>query len=336
MKTNQSNKTVAVSIVTWNSAEEIGECLDSLKDLPPNWQVWVVDNDSSDKTVEIIKRDFPEVNLVVNPENIGFAAANNQVIVTTKTDYVLLLNPDTISETAELEKLLEIAKKILKSELLAENFTMETAILKSFANIFRIRGEILSMQLGCIGFFRRNGGSDKLLGEFFDYESEGKVQWFVGAFMLAKREAIEKAGLVPEDYFMFAEAMHWCYLMWQNGYQVWYTNRVKIIHKMNRSAGQLPQAWRVEKSTLCKYVFCYGEFGWLKTKFIELTDFMSYTLGIWRLMFRKPEPLESKSWKMSRKVIWQALKMGKKETAKKQLEKFTPIIVSFMTTVCSL
>jgi hypothetical protein len=105
---------------------------------------------------------------------------------------------------------------------------------------------------------------------------------------------------------------------------------------MNRSARQLPQMWRVEKSTLCKYVFCYGEFGWLKTKFIEATDFISYTLGIWRLMFRKPEPVESKTWKMNRRVIWQALKMKPSETAQKQLEKFASILIGFVTTLTAI
>ena len=106
MEVVHSEKTVAVSIVTWNSAEEISDCLDSLKTLPSTWQVWVVDNNSSDNTVEIIKNDFPNVQLIANKENVGFAAANNQVIKSTKTDYVLLLNPDTISEPSELVRLL--------------------------------------------------------------------------------------------------------------------------------------------------------------------------------------------------------------------------------------
>jgi hypothetical protein len=336
MSSKKAKKTVAVSIVTWNSAGEIAECLDSLKDLPPNWEIWVVDNQSSDETVEIIRRDFPQVNLIVNAENVGFAVGNNQIIRQTKTDYVLLLNPDTVSEAKELEKLLEIAESNSKIGIVGGQLHDGNGNIQVICEHFPYPWRNFINGMGLYRLFSAEWRRDNLHGEFFDYQREAKVQWIVGAYLLARREAIEKAGLIPEDYFMFAEAMHWCYLMWQNGFEVWFTPESKIIHKMNRSARQLPQMWRVEKSTLCKYVFCYGEFGWLKTKFVEATDFMSYTLGIWRLMFRKPEPVESKTWKMNRRVIWQALKMGSEETAKKQIEKFALLVLSFLSTVGSL
>src|SRR5262245_35083641 len=79
-KAVMTTPTVAVSIVTWNSAGEIRDCLRSLADLPENWQVWVVDNNSADETVELIGNEFPFVNLIANPDNRGFAEANNQVI----------------------------------------------------------------------------------------------------------------------------------------------------------------------------------------------------------------------------------------------------------------
>ena len=126
MQSNSPKKKAAVSIVTWNSAGEISECLGSLKNLPSNWEIWVVDNQSSDNTVEIIKSDFPDVNLIVNEDNVGFAAANNQVIKQTGTDYVLLLNPDTIAEVGELEKLLEIAEGNSKIGIIGGKLQDET------------------------------------------------------------------------------------------------------------------------------------------------------------------------------------------------------------------
>jgi GT2 family glycosyltransferase len=336
MPSYNTTKTVAVSIVTWNSAGEISECLSSLKDLPSNWEIWVIDNQSTDNTPEIVKSEFPHVNLIINDDNVGFAAANNQVILQTKTDYVLLLNPDTISEVAELEKLFAIAEQNDKIGIIGGKLEDEAGNVQVICEHFPYPWLNFVNGMGLYRFFSKNWRRDNLHGEFFDYESEGNVQWIVGAYLLVRREAIEKAGLIPEDYFMFAEAMHWCFLMWQNGFEVWYTSQSKIIHKMNRSARQLPSMWRIEKSTLCKYVFCYGEFGWLKTKFIEATDFMSYTFGIWRLMFRKPEPLDSETWKKNRQVVWQALKMGRELTSKKQLEKFTSLILGFMTYLWTL
>lgn len=336
MEVVHSEKTVSVSIVTWNSAEEISECLDSLKNLPSNWQVWVVDNNSSDNTVEIIKSDFPNIKLIANKENVGFAAANNQVIKATKTDYVLLLNPDTISEPTELLRLLEKIEDNPKIGVIGSKLHDGNGNVQVICEHFPYPGLNFINGMGLYRLFSKEWCSKNLLGEFFDYESESQVQWFVGACMLARREAIEKAGLVPEEYFMFAEAMHWCYLMWQNGYEVWYTGDVEIIHKKNRSAGKLPSIWRVEKSTLCKYVFCYGQFGWLKTKFIVFTDILSCTLGIWRLMFRKPEPMESKSWKLSREIMWKALRMGREKTTLKQQEMIFSAILSFISAISVL
>ncbi|MBX7172012.1 MAG: glycosyltransferase family 2 protein [Pyrinomonadaceae bacterium] len=336
MELVNSEKTVAIAIVTWNSSEEIEDCLRSLQGLPKNWQVWVVDNNSADNTVEIVQKDFPNVNLIINKDNVGFAAANNQVIRATKTDYVLLLNPDTISEPTELIRLLEKIEANPKIGVIGCKLHDGNGNTQVICEHFPYWGLNFINGLGLYRFFSAEWKSKNLLGEFFDYESESQVQWFVGACMLARREAIEKVGPVPEDYFMFAEAMHWCYLMWQNDFEVWYTGDVQIIHKKNRSAGKLPQNWRVEKSTLCKYVFCYGQFGWLKTKFIVLTDILSNSLGIWRLMFRNPEPLESKSWKMSREIMWKALTMGQKETASRQQEMIFSVILSFISAISFL
>ena len=333
MKTTYSNsidKTIAISVVTWNSAGEIADCLNSFKDLPENWQVWVVDNNSSDNTVEIIKENFPNVNLIANSDNVGFAAGNNQVIKATQTDYVLLLNPDTVSQPEELFKLLAIIEENPRIGVIGAKLQDEEGNVQVICEHFPYPWRNFINAMGLYRFFSPEWRRDNLLGDFFDYESETAVEWFVGACMLVRRDAIEEAGVIPEDYFMFAEAMHWCYEIWKTKYEVWYTGKAKVIHKMNRSARQLPKEWRVEKSTLCKYVFCYSQFGWMKTKFIEVTDFMSCNLGIWRLMFVKPEPYESQYWKVSRKIIWRALKMGQKATAAKQLEKFImPLLFRF-------
>ena len=313
-------KKIAVSIVTWNSEGEIRECLEAVTKLAPNWEVWVVDNNSSDKTVEIIRNEFPGVTLIANVDNRGFAAANNQVIDATTTDYVLLLNPDTVADADELEKVLALIEADPKIGAIGPQLHDGHGQIQVICDYFPYPSLNFIEAMGLYRFFSVDWKAQNLLGTFFDHKSDRRVEWFVGACMLVRREAINRAGNIPEDYFMFAEAMHWCYLMWKNGFEVVYTAQASIVHKKNRSARQLPPLWRIEKSTLCKYVFCYSQFGWFKTKFIELTDFTSYTLGIWRLMFVKPEPDESKYWKLGRSVIWDAIKMNAEETSKKQLK----------------
>ena len=313
-----SHKTVAISIVTWNSSGEIRDCIKSLENLPETWEIWVVDNNSSDGTASIVENDFPNVKLISNKENVGFAAANNQIIEKTQTDYVLLLNPDTVSKTEELLNLLERIEQNAKIGAIGAQLFDVKGNIQIICEHFPYPGINFIQGLGLYRLFSEEWRQEKILGEFFDHQTEREVEWFIGACMLVRREAINKAGPIPEDYFMFAEAMHWCFLMRQHGFEIWFTPKAKILHKQNQSAKQLPPMWRVEKSTLCKYVFCYGQFGWFKTKFIVLTDFFSYTFGIWRLMFRDPEPEVSKAWKMNRKVVWEAIWMSAEETGKRQ------------------
>lgn len=89
---------LSVIVVNWNTGTLVGHCLDSLfsQDLPAAFEVIVVDNASSDCSVEMVRQRFPQVRLMVNQENLGFTRANNRAIERTSGEYVLLLNPDTI------------------------------------------------------------------------------------------------------------------------------------------------------------------------------------------------------------------------------------------------
>ena len=100
----------------------------------------------------------------------------------------------------------------------------------------------------------------------------------------------------------------------------WFTAKARVLHKKNRSARQLPPDWRIEKSVLCKYVFCYSQFGWLKTKFIEITDLLSYNFSMWRLMFDKTNDTSVKYWRVCRQIIWSALWIGAEKTGQRQLK----------------
>ena len=312
---------IAVSIVTWNSAGEIRDCLNSLKDLPQNWEIWVADNASSDETAQIIKKEFPNVTLIANADNLGFAKANNQIIARAATDYVLLLNPDTETTAEELQKSLTILENNPQIGLLGVRLVDEDGNLQISCYHFPTAWLNFVDNLGLYRFFSARWRSEKLLGNFFAHDETRSVDWVMGAFMFVRRAVIEKAGVVPEDYFMFAEDMDWCYLIRQNGYDIGFAPAVSVTHKLNRSAGQLPSIWRVRKTMFSKYLFCYNRFGWLKTRFIQLTDLLGLTIGIWRLAFRKPEPTESKEWKIRRQTVFEALKFDRQQTRRVLEEK---------------
>lgn len=311
MSVQKSPKSCAIAIVTWNSAKEIAECLAPLEALPENWQVWVADNASTDETVKIIEEQFPFVKLIANRENLGFAEACNQIAFGTATDFVLFLNPDSIAAPDALEKSLdEITANpeigILGVKIIKENGDLQRTCFR-YPTLFNSFIEKL-------GFYRFLSAAQKrefLLGDYFDHLSSRETDWLVGAFMLSSRAAIEKVGGIPEDYFLFAEDLDFCYRVRQAGYKIWFSAGTQIVHKGNQSAGQLPSEWRVERTVLSKYAFCFIHFGWLRTWLIQLIDLTGYYLDSAIVRLRKSDPKFLIEAKIYRKFIKKALKMNR-------------------------
>lgn len=313
---NQSNKakpTVAIAIVTWNSAGEIGKCLEPLQKLSENWEVWVADNDSKDETVEIIRREFPRVNLIANRENLGFAEGCNQIINRTKTDFVLLLNPDAIAQADTLEAMLEEFAPQKEVGAWAVKIQNEDGSLQKNCYPFPTLKKNTIDSLGLYRFFGAKWREDNLYSDFFDHEAEKHVDWLLGAFVLVRREVLDIIKGVPEDYFLFAEDLDLCWQIQKAGYKIAYSPKFTVVHASNKSAGQLPSEWRVERTILSKYAFCYKNFGALQTKLIQLVDFIGTNVGIMLLSVKQPKAEQIKIWKMDRKFIWKGLKLSRKD-----------------------
>lgn len=313
--------TAAVSIVTWNSAAEIGDCLRPLEDLPQNWEVWVVDNNSADNTAEIVREEFPFVKLIANADNRGFAEANNQVINQTETDYVLVLNPDTEAEAENLEKSLEIIEQNPQIGLLGVKLRNDDESLQTTCFHFPTLWKNFVDSIGLHRFYSAEKNVEMFAGDLFDHSRAREVDWIKGAFMLARREAIEKAGAIPEDYFLFAEDLDWCWQIKQSGYEIWFSPEVSIKHKSNKSAGQLPSRWRVEKTTLSKYLFCFKNFGWLETRLIQITDFTGLNYKILRGSLKKTQSNDLQEWKASRKEVRKSIFMSRRKIETKLNER---------------
>jgi len=313
--------TIAVSIVTWNSSSEIAECLRSLEKLPANWQVWVVDNNSADNTIDLVRDEFPFVKLVANPDNKGFAEANNQVIDQTATDYVLLLNPDTRSSTEALEKALEIIEADPKIGLLGVRLCNDDGSLQTTCFHFPTVWKNAVDSIGLEKLLSKKRTEELFAGEYFAHDRARRVDWVKGAFMLVRREAIRKAGALPEDYFMFAEDLDFCWQVSRAGFEIWFSPAASIEHKSNKSAGQLPSNWRVERTTLSKYLFCFKNFGALKARLIQLTDLFGINYKILRRSFRESNSKDVQEWKMFRREIFRSLFLSRKQIKAKLKER---------------
>jgi GT2 family glycosyltransferase len=302
--------TVAVVIVTWNSEKDIADCLKPLLDLPDNWEVWVSDNDSKDHTVALVQTEFPRVKVLENKENLGFAKGCNRAIEQTKADYVLLLNPDTVGDVETFVGVLELAEKepklgALSIKIFNENGEQLTSCFP-FPSLFKNAVD----NLGLYRLFTRKWLENNLFDNFFDHQSVKRIDWTAGCFILLPRGVVTEIGNLPEDYFVFGEDIDLCYKIWQAGYEVIFYPDFGIVHKGSQSVSQLPSNWRIERTTISKYAFCFKYYGALKGRLIQFSDYFGFLGGAWWLAIRKPDSPLREEWKMYRKVVGKSLKMS--------------------------
>ncbi len=230
-----------VAIVSYESRDLLHACLDSLRRHPPSsgrMVVHVVDNHSGDDTAQMVREEFPEVDLHVLDRNSGFAAANNVVLERSRAPFVLLLNPDTEASGGALDHLLGLMRSNARigmagCRLVRPDGSFDHAAKRSFPT-----PTIALAYFTRIG--RRPGASSRLaqyrapqLGE----REAGPVDAVNGAFMLVRREALEDVGLLDEDYWLYMEDLDWCYRFHQRGWTVWYDGRVSFVHVKAGSSG---------------------------------------------------------------------------------------------------
>lgn len=234
---------VSIIIVNYNTRQLTIEAIQSVYQSVTeySYEVIVVDNASSDDSVEKIKKHFPEITLIENKENTGFAKANNQAIRASASDYVLLLNSDTVVKPDTLAVMLDFMEQHEKvgasgCKVVLPDGSLDKACRRGFptpaASFYYISG-----------LARRFPGSAKYnayhMGHL-DPDQAYPIDCLVGAFMLVRRQAIEEVGLLDETFFMYGEDIDWCYRIKQAGWENYYYPRTSITHYKGASSRKKP------------------------------------------------------------------------------------------------
>ena len=219
---------LSIIIVNYNTKELLRRCL---KSLPDEWGVViVVDNSSTDESVEMIKKEFPSVRLILNSQNLGFARAVNQALRQAIGEAVLLLNSDTIVKKGALEKLIEFEKKVRPAIIGAKMLNPDGTVQGSCFYLPTISRAIKEYWFGKSGYFSK-------------YAPEGKepmeVEAVSGGAMLISKGVIEKIGLFDERYFMYFEDLDYCRKARKVGYNIYYLPTVEIVHEHGASGKNL-------------------------------------------------------------------------------------------------
>jgi GT2 family glycosyltransferase len=235
---------VSVIIVNWNTKDILRDCLESVYEQAGDvdYEVIVVDNASTDGSVEMVRSDFEQVVLIENAENRGFAAANNQGMAVAKGRYVLLLNSDTVVLDGAIAKTVSFADVHPRAGVTGCRVLNPDRTLQPTCFMFP---SILNMFLSSTYLYKlfpknRFFGRERMT--WWDRSDVRQVEVVTGCFMLVRREAIDQVGVMDERFFMYAEETDWCYRFRKNGWDVMFTPAGQIIHLGGQSAAKKPVA----------------------------------------------------------------------------------------------
>jgi GT2 family glycosyltransferase len=204
-------------------------------------EVFVVDNGSTDGSGAAVRDRFPEVGLIENPMNLGFAKANNQAMSRAAAKYLLLLNPDTQVKEEAIKRLISFMEAhsevgIAGGQLLNSDGSKQNSI----ANFPSLATELLNKNLLRWLFPNRFPGKER------NYSEPIEVDSVIGAGMMVRRETTEQVGLLDEEYFLFLEETDWCYRIKKGGWKIYYVPQAEIYHFQGRSAEREKKRARVE------------------------------------------------------------------------------------------
>lgn len=239
---------VSIIIVNWNTQKLLYDCLESIYAHTGNltFEVIVVDNASSDNSVEMVKNNFPDVILIENESNRGFAVANNRGITIANGRYVLLLNSDAVIFDNALNKAISFADAHSEAGVVGCRVLNSDGTLESSCFMFP---SILNMILSITCLHRifprsRFFGRERM--SWYDWSNACKVDAVAGCFMLVRREAIEQVGLMDERFFMYGEDTDWCRRFHTAGWDVMFYPGAKVIHVSGASSSKDPVKFYLE------------------------------------------------------------------------------------------
>jgi GT2 family glycosyltransferase len=263
VENRRTDPDITICILNWNAKEYLARCLDSLlHPEEPDVQealeqaglaevqepseavsidVLVVDNGSIDYSADMVETRFPEARLIRTHRNLGFAAGNNIGIRASRARYVLLLNSDTVVPRGAITRLVRFADAAPEAAFIGPKVLNPNGSLQYSCRSFPNLRAALLRNTPLQRFFRQNSAVRDYLMTDWSHNEPREVDWLSGCCLLVRREAVEKIGLLDEDYFMYCEDMDWCYRAQASGWKSLYYPGAQIVHEVGKSSDKLPR-----------------------------------------------------------------------------------------------
>ena len=235
---------LSIIIVNWNTRDMLAGCLKSIFETVDDleFEVIVVDNASSDGSTTMVRQRFPQVRLIANDRNVGFASANNQGVRWSTGLHVLLLNPDTVSLSGALQTLVAFLQSHEDTGAIGPMILNSDGTLQSSVNpmptLWREFWRLMRL--------------DQFLPQSIYHEEEWgtavahKVEVIQGNCLLVRRKAFAQVGLLDEEYFMYTEEVDLCYRLLKAGWSLYWVPMANVVHYGGQSTRQVAREMFIE------------------------------------------------------------------------------------------
>lgn len=223
----QNECKLSIITVNYNGLKDTCELIDSIP-FNDSMEVIVVDNASTEDKASFIQNNYPNVKVLQNEKNLGFAGGNNLGIKAAKGKYIFLVNNDTIFKDVNVQSLIDRLESSPKIGVVCPKIRFSWG-----NNPIQFTGytplSIITVRNKSIGFGEEDRGQ---------YNTPHSTPYAHGAAMMIKREVIDKIGLMPECYFLYYEELDWSMMITRAGYEIWYEPACTIYHKESQTTGQ--------------------------------------------------------------------------------------------------
>lgn len=229
---------LSIIIVSWNTKDLLRDCLKSVyrETVKYSFEVIVVDNNSPDKSAEMVRAEFKETILIANNDNKGFARANNQGLKVAKGKNILLLNPDTVVLNGAIDKMMDFlldnnteVPGIITCKLLNGDGSLQ----KSVNSFFTLSRSLFENRL-FEKILEKVSRSDTKVMSLWDHSDLREIEWAFGAIMLISEQAFKKVGLLDEQFYIYAEEMDYYMRVKQAGFKSYFLPDAEIITSGNQ------------------------------------------------------------------------------------------------------
>ena len=247
---------LSIVIVNWNVVGLLRRCLSSIVgELRPepgldlvlpgtlwSYEIWAVDNASTDGSSEMVREEFPYVHLIANSENLGFTVANNQAIVKSKGKFILLLNCDTEVVDDALATMVAYMEEHSDVGVLGPQLRYPDGEIQSSRRRFPTMATAYLESTILQQWFPDNSILQRYFMADVPDDHVQEVDWVVGACLMTRRQVVDQIGLLDEGFFMYSEELDWCYRAKQAGWKVVYLPSAEVLHYEGRSSTQVVPA----------------------------------------------------------------------------------------------